>query len=250
MATRQIRSINVPAAVAQAIRERIASGEWVPGERMPGNRELAATFGVSMGSVREAISLLSAEGLVRSRAGLGTFITHDTLDSADMPKVAPAVEAKARLYDRSQIEELLEARGILESQIAGLAASRATPADIERLKEIVGRMQEGVRDPARFSEHDIQFHMALAEAAGNRVLLDSMVNIRTMLKRDMELSAEVGARRYGDLQFSIDSHRRVVEAIEGGDPDRARSEIEDIMGRHHRFVLSLYAGTPTEGEGQ
>jgi DNA-binding GntR family transcriptional regulator len=76
-----------------------------------------------------------------------------------------------------------------------------------------------------------------------------MVNIRAMLKRDMELSAEVGARRYGDLQFSIDSHRRVVEAIEAGDSDLARSEIEDIMGRHHRFVLSLYAESNREGEG-
>ncbi|MDQ2682856.1 MAG: FadR family transcriptional regulator [Chloroflexota bacterium] len=247
MTTRPIRSINVPVAVAQAIRERVAQGEWKPGERMPGNRELASMFGVSMGSVREAISLLSAEGLIRSRAGLGTFVVNDPpLPAA--PPVAPAVEAKARLYDRNQIEELLEAREILESQIAGLAASRAMPAHIEKMKAIVERMQTGVREPARFSEHDIEFHMTMAEAAGNRVLFEAMANIRAQLKRDMELSAEVGARRFGDLQFSIDSHRRVVEWIEAGDGDRARAEMESIMSRHHRFVLSLYPSDAGEGE--
>jgi GntR family transcriptional regulator, transcriptional repressor for pyruvate dehydrogenase complex len=247
MATRPIRSINVPVAVAQAIRDRVAAGEWTPGERLPGNRQLATMFGVSMGSIREAISILSAEGMIRSRAGLGTFITNDPpLPSS--PPIAPAVEAKARLYDRDQIEELLEAREILELQIAGLAASRATPLHIERLRAIVEQMQDAVRDPVAFSEHDIAFHMELAEAASNRVLFDAMIQIRSQLKRDMELSAEVGARRYGDLQFSIDSHRRVIQAIETGDQDRARSEMESIMARHHRFVLSLYQSNVAEGE--
>jgi GntR family transcriptional regulator, transcriptional repressor for pyruvate dehydrogenase complex len=247
MATRHVRAINVPAAVAQAIRERVAGGEWKPGERLPGNRQLATMFGVSMGSVREAISILSAEGIIRSRAGLGTFITNDP-PLPKSPSVAPAVEAKARLYDRSQIEELLEAREILEAQIAGLAASRATPDHIERLNEIVKQMQGGVREPALFSEHDIAFHMEMAEAAGNQVLFDAMVGIRAQLKRDMELSAEVGARHFGDLQFSIDSHKRVVQAIEAGDQDLARSEMESIMSRHHRFVLSLYPSNTPEGE--
>ena len=246
MATRPIRSINVPVAVAQAIRDRVASGEWRPGERLPGNRQLATMFGVSMGSIREAISILSAEGMIRSRAGLGTFITNDP-PLPTSPPVAPAVEAKARLYDRAQIEELLEAREILESQIAGLAASRATPDHIKRLTAIVERMQESAREPARYSEHDIAFHMELADAAGNHVLHDAMVRIRAQLKRDMELSAEVGARRFGDLQFSIDSHRRVVQAIEAGDQDLARTEMESIMGRHHRFVLSLYPSDTPEG---
>ena len=247
MTTRPIRSINVPVAVAQAIRERVVQGEWKPGERLPGNRQLAALFGVSMGSIREAISILSAEGMIRSRAGLGTFITNDP-PLPKSPPVAPAVEAKARLYDRAEIEELLEAREILESQIAGLAASRATQNQIARLNAIVERMQSDVREPDRYSEDDIDFHMTLAEAAGNQVLFEAMATIRAQLKRDMELSAEVGARKYGDLQFSIDSHRRVVEAIEAGDQDQARAEMESIMSRHHRFVLSLYPSDSPQGD--
>jgi DNA-binding GntR family transcriptional regulator len=59
----------------------------------------------------------------------------------------------------------------------------------------------------------------------------------------MELSAEVGARRHGDLRFSAESHRRVLDAIRAGDAERARAEMFDIMSRHHEFVLSLYASS-------
>lgn len=229
-----IRTTNVPDAVAGALRERILNGTHAPGDRLPGNRELAVNFGVSMGSVREAISTLSAEGLIETRAGRGTYVARgvDTHAAHLIPD---------DMLARKSVEDLIEAREILELQLVALAAQRASAAQVATLARLVDEMDAAVHNPARYSSVDVTFHLALAEAAGNQVLSEAMANIRASLKREMELSAEVGARRHGDLQFSADSHRRVVAAIVAGDPDAARQEMFDIMSRHHEFVMGLYA---------
>lgn len=231
-----IRTTNVPGAVADQIRGQIAEGMLSAGERLPGNRELAAAFGVSMGSIREAISKLSAEGLIETRAGRGTYVARAVGVPANTP-----VERGGDLYERKYVEELIEAREILEMQLVALAAQRASDEQIAALETILSRMEQAVSNPARYSDADVQFHLAMAEASGNRVLSRAMANIRASLKREMELSAEVGARRHGDLQFSADSHRRVLDAIKSGDAEVARGEMFDIMSRHHEFVLGMYA---------
>jgi GntR family transcriptional regulator, transcriptional repressor for pyruvate dehydrogenase complex len=240
---RMIQTTNVPSAVAGELRRQILEGQLAKGEQLPGNRELAASFGVSMGSVREAISILSAEGLIETRAGRGTYVARTA------GKASPLVSESGTLHERKYVEELIEAREILEVQLVALAAQRASDAQISWLETILEQMEQAIANPERYSEADVQFHLAMAEASGNRVLSQAMGNIRASLKREMELSAEVGARRHGDLRFSADSHRRVLDAIKTGDPDTARAEMFDIMSRHHEFVLSMYAA-PAERGGE
>jgi DNA-binding FadR family transcriptional regulator len=195
-----------------------------------------------MGSVREAISTLSAEGLIETRAGRGTFVAR----GADGP-VSPAMPDA--VLERKYVEELIEAREILELQLVALAAQRASAEQVAQLERLVDEMEAAITNPVRYASVDVAFHLALAEAAGNRVLAEAMANIRGWLKRVMELSAEVGARRHGDLRYSSDSHRRVLAAIVAGDPDTARQEMFDIMSRHHETVLAMYAdpaGRPLE----
>src|SRR5680860_1888349 len=229
-----IRTTNVPGAVAERVRAQMASGVLSPGDRLPGNRELAVMYGVSMGSIREAISKLSAEGLIETRAGRGTYVATGG-GSAGGP-----VERGCDLYERKYVEELIEAREILEMQLVVLAAQRASDQQIASLEAILDGMDLAISNPARYSDADVQFHLAMADASGNRVLSQAMANIRASLKREMELSAEVGARRHGDLRFSADSHRRVLDSIKSGDPEVARAEMFDIMSRHHEFVLGMY----------
>lgn len=236
-----IRTMNVPGAVAGALRDQIRDGAYGPGDRLPGNRELALSFGVSMGSVREAISMLGAEGLIETRAGSGTYVTRAPA-SALPPPVTVAV------LERKYVEELIEAREILEMKLVALAAQRATPEQIAMLYRLVDDLDTAVLDPGRYATADVAFHLGLAGVAGNRVLSEAMANIRASLKREMELSAEVGARRHGDLQFSADSHRRVVDAIAAGDAEAARAEVFDIMRRHHGFVMGFYAAPESAGE--
>ncbi len=77
-----------------------------------------------------------------------------------------------------------------------------------------------------------------------------MEDIRELLRRDIELSAGAGIRRFGSLQYSVDAHSALVDAIEAGDPDAARRVLFDIMSRHHEFVIGLYAFAPPPHGGQ
>jgi DNA-binding FadR family transcriptional regulator len=125
-----------------------------------------------------------------------------------------------------------------------MAAERGTPAQIARLRDCVDGMEVASASPFDYPDADVEFHLALAEAAGNRYLLRAMLDIRSFLKQDMELGAEAAIRRFGDLRVSVESHRRLVDAIEGGDVARAREIATEIVGRNREFVLGLYALAP------
>ena len=149
---------------------------------------------------------------------------------------------------RKEIEELIEARELLGLSIVAMAAERASQEQIDRLRSQVDRLQEAVSDPEAFPEADVEFHLALATAAGNRFLLSAISDLRALLRRDMELSAAAGIRRFGSLQYSVDAHRELVDAIEAGDPETARRVLFEIMSRHHEFVIGLYAFAPPAPE--
>jgi GntR family transcriptional repressor for pyruvate dehydrogenase complex len=189
-------------------------------------------YSVSVGSIREALSMLITAGLIETRAGSGTYVAR--IDT-------PSDGAGQRTLERKEVEELIEAREVIESRLAALAAERATP---ERIAELRGRleMMEAVSsDPVAYAGADVEFHLALARAAGNRFLLRAMTDIRSILKRDMELAGETAIRRFGHMQFSVDSHRLLVEAIEEGDSQAASTVISAIVKRNRAFVLGLYA---------
>lgn len=224
---------NVSVGIADRLRQRILHGRLQPGERLPGHRDLAASFSVSMGSVREAISMLISEGLVETRAGSGTFVAREVRPSRGVVRDHP--------LDRKQIEELIEAREVLEPRVVALAAQRALAEQVRRLWEAVEQMEEAASDPKAFAEADVELHMAIAEASGNRFLMKATMDARSMIERDMELSAEVGIRRLGSLQFSVDAHRRLIAAIAAGEAEKARQIMLNILRRNHEFVLSLYS---------
>jgi GntR family transcriptional regulator, transcriptional repressor for pyruvate dehydrogenase complex len=235
-----LRRANIPAAIADQLRSQICTGVVAPGDRLPGHRELAATFSVSVGSVREAISMLISAGLVETRAGRGTFVA-DGATGAQLEARPLHVTPTLPVLDRRAVEELIEAREVLELQIAQLAARRATPEQIEELRRRAEAMDAASANPNDYPDADVEFHLALAEAAGNRFLVRAMTDIRTLIKQDMELGAEAAIRRFGDLHISVASHRELVAAIEAHDPEQARRVLSTIVSRNHEFVLGLYA---------
>lgn len=224
--------------IAAELRAEIERGVRRPGDQLPGHRELAARFGVSLSSTREAISMLIGDGLIETRAGRGTFVAEGSR-LADLG--SPALT-------REEIEELIEARELLEHQLVAMAAERCTPADVSVLRAVVDRMQRAASDPDAYSDADVEFHLRVAETAGNRFLLRAMQDIRSLLRDDMALSADAAIRRFGDLDFSVDSHRELVDAIEAHDGEKARKILYRIISRHHGFVLSLYAFEPPSRE--
>jgi GntR family transcriptional repressor for pyruvate dehydrogenase complex len=233
-----LKRANLPVSIAERIRRQIAQGQLKAGAQLPGHRELATLYSVSVGSVREAISMLVSEGLVTTRAGRGTFVVASD-DSLRMWSDRP--------LDRDEVEELVEAREALETHIAALAAERATPAQLAQLERAVEGMQADLSDATLFLEADIAFHMALADAAGNRFLLQALTSIHSMLRRDLQLSVEVGLRRHGNLGFAVARHRAVVDAIAAKDPVAARAAMNEIVIGNRAFVLGLYS-PPDPGE--
>jgi DNA-binding FadR family transcriptional regulator len=233
-----LRRANLPSSIADRLRGRIATGQLKPGEQLPGHRELAAIFSVSVGSVREAISMLVSEGLIATRAGSGTFVAEESDALPTMWTSTP--------LDREKVEELVDAREVLEGAIAAWAAMRATPDQIEQLRSIIERMQEGDDDAAIFLQADFELHLLLAESAGNRYLHRAMTGIRSMLRRDLELGAELSIRRSGDLRAAVDEHRRLVEAVAARDPDGAREAMIQVINRNRANVLGMYSRVPSE----
>jgi GntR family transcriptional regulator, transcriptional repressor for pyruvate dehydrogenase complex len=227
------RRSNLPAIIASELRGQILRGELKPGAQLPGHRELAAMHSVSVGSVREAISMLISAKLIETRPGRGTYVA---LASPDPTSIA--IGAPLR---RDEVEELTEARLIVEVELAALAAERATPDQVEHLRRAVERMDAAAADPYDYPEADVDFHLAVAEAAGNRYLLKAMLDVRSLLRHDMELGAEAAIRRFGDLRISVGSHRKLLEAIEARDADTARAVAREIVARNQKFVIGLYA---------
>jgi GntR family transcriptional repressor for pyruvate dehydrogenase complex len=234
LVTSPVTRQKLPATIAGELRRQIAQRELKPGAQLPGHRELAVLYGVSVGSVREAISMLVSAGLIETRAGRGTFVV-------DGAEGAGAAETPERLLGRRDVEELTEAREVIEVELAALAARRATPEQLAALRRCVDRLETAASNPREYPDADLEFHLALAEAAGNRYLLGVMNDIRSLLRRDMELGAEAAIRRFGDLRFSVDSHRRLVGAIAARDSDAARRILAELVGRKRDFVLGLYA---------
>ena len=237
-----VRRANLPATIANRLRAQIVSGELPPGAKLPGHRDLAAAHAVSVGSMREAISMLISNGLIETRAGRGTYVAA-SLQPAGAPR--PGVPLL-----RQEVEELTEARRVIEVQLAALAAERATPEQVEALRCATERMEAAAASPYEYPGADVDFHLELAAAAGNRYLLQAMVDIRALLRQDMELGAEAAIRRFGDLRPSVESHRRLLEAIADGDPARAAEVADEIVSRNQKFVLGLYElGHSTEAAG-
>jgi GntR family transcriptional repressor for pyruvate dehydrogenase complex len=224
----------LPLAIAAELRRQIESGELKPGDRLPGHRELAGAFSVSVGSVREAISMLVSSGLIETQAARGTFVADG--------RIGPVHEAP---FERKEAEELIEARELLELEIVELAARRASPEDVLELRKCVDRLANSVEDAGAYNEADLVLHSLIARIAGNRFLVQALKGIRARLQSDLELAADAAVRRFGSLDFSVASHGSLVDAIEAGNSDDARRIALELMARSHEFIFGLYALGPS-----
>ncbi|MDR1995351.1 GntR family transcriptional regulator [Azonexus sp.] len=153
-------------AVAASLERRILESSLKPGDRLPPERELAAEFGVSRPSLREAIQKLASKGMVQSRQGGGTYIT-DSLDSSFFDPWRDMLGSHPELR-----EDMLEFRHMLEGQAAAWAAERATEADRQRLERAFAELRNAFEsdDAEQRSAADIAFHQAISDAAHNALL--------------------------------------------------------------------------------
>lgn len=211
-----IQSVKVFEQVAEQIEKRILGGELHSGDRLPTERELAEQFHVSRTGVREAMKILAQKGLVDMRPGRGTIVI-DGAHQAMLHSIDLAL--KLKLGEVGGSDNLVEVRTILETEIAALAAARATEKEIAAMREAITVMDENLTNADAFIAADNQFHEALAQATQNAlilILINSIVNLLSEQRKQI-FSVEGGPQRG---QFH---HRRILESVIQHNPEMARA---------------------------
>ena len=217
--------------IADQIGQLIASGEFPPGARLPAERELASSLGVSRASVREAIISLEMGGLVEVRVGTGIFVT------------APAMQTQAARDAGPGPFDLLEARKLVEGEIAATAATRASRSDLEGLRQSLERMEEHVDDFAVREATDREFHLAIAKATGNgslEVVVEGLWDQRAELWGRLQ-------RHFHTQELAkktIRDHAAILAALVARDPEAARA----AMHRHLARVVREFQRGLEDGE--
>jgi len=201
--------------VAKQLEELILRGLLKTGLKLPSERELADLFGVSRTVIREAVHNLSARGLLEARAGGGgTFVRAPSTDSVT-DSLSLLLRSRSEDY---YIEHLHEVRRVLEVEIAGLAAERASEQDLKKLEAILQQMEESREDHEVSATLDVEFHKTLAVAARNPIFLillesigDILLEIRRLSLKDPET-----------VPKALFHHRNVLESVKTRDPQLAR----------------------------
>jgi len=209
-----VRTSRLYEQIVQQIEASVLDGTLKPGDQLPAERELAQRLGVSRTAVREAVKALREKGLVEAYSGRGTFVTDGTSQAARQ-----SFDLMIRVGQQESSPHLAELRLILEPGIAALAAERLKDEDVAAMREAVAVMDRSQKDPAAYIEADLDFHLALAEAVANPLILSLIDSIVGLLReqRIKIFNVEGGPQR-GQLH-----HKRILEAVERRDPEMARS---------------------------
>jgi GntR family transcriptional repressor for pyruvate dehydrogenase complex len=227
-----IRREPLAAEVARRLVDYLLSGGVAPGARIPSERQLAEAFGVGRSAVREAIAALTLIGLIEVRHGDGTY-----LKRPDSP-LLPQVVEWGLLLGEQRTADLVEARQMIEIDIVGLAAARRTEAHLAELGRALGRMEWEARDggdPAAFVEADVEFHLRLAEAAGNSALRDVLTSIQALLRAWI---GRVIAEGHRDVSYA--EHVPIFVAVRECDAPAAERAMDVHMhSAAHRLQAAL-----------
>ncbi len=204
--------------IAESLTAMIARGELKPGERLPAERALASRLQVSRPSLREAIQKLNSNGLLNTRRGGGTYVCEEAEHSFIDPLLAIFKELPDSSFD------VLEIRHALEGTAAYYAALRSTDNDKENIRNkfetMIGR--HGVGEPIEEARADTEFHLAIVEASHNLVLLHVMRGLFTLLLSNISQNLEKLYTLPRVFQPLSNQHRRLMEAVVEGDPEKAR----------------------------
>jgi len=196
--------------IVKQIEESILKGALKPGDQLPAERELALQFAVSRTAVREAMKALREKGLVEAYSGRGTFVTHGTSQTI---RQSLDLMLKTGQLDRSA--HLAEVREILEPEIAARAATRAQDQHLASMREAVTVMDQALRDPDAYIEADLDFHLSLAEAADNPLILSLIDSIVGLLREQrLRIFYVDGGPERGQFH-----HKRILQAVEQRDPE-------------------------------
>jgi GntR family transcriptional repressor for pyruvate dehydrogenase complex len=214
--------------------ESIMSGKYKPGERLPSERDLAAAFGVSRPTIREAMISLEIRGLAESRHGSGIYVA----DGAHTHEGGGDLDIGAF--------ELTEARRLFEGEAAALAATTIGEDGLEELERIVAEMvDENARKQQDWTA-DRRFHVAIARATRNTAIATVIEQLLDMRHKSPLCVYMLERARRGGVQPRVSEHRRILEALRKHDSKAARSAMRDHLAR---VIEDLLAATEPDTRG-
>lgn len=212
----------------------VTAGQLKPGDRLPSERELALRFGVSRPTVREAMRALSILGVVEVRHGGGAFVS--ALDATSLLSPLNFFLALSEV----SIDQLYDARRLIEGEICALAAGRAGTEDVDTLDALIVEQEKVVDSVEAYLKLDSHFHARLGELSGNPFLARASQSLNVLgieFRRAAANSGEMPRR-------SVRDHHRITAALRTGDAEAARQ----AMIAHMNQVQSTTRGEPVAGE--
>lgn len=217
--------------VSNAVAEAIATKQYLPGSRLPSERELAEEFKVSRPTIREAMLALEIGGMVEARHGSGIYVA----DNPKHERGAPELDIGAF--------ELTEARSLFEGEAAALAATMITDQELAQLEAILSEMIEENENHATGEQADRRFHLAIAEATHNVMIVSIIEQLWDTRERSPLCRHILEKARSVGVQPRIDEHRELLDALRARDPQWARRAMREHL---ERVIDGLLVATEME----
>src|SRR5580700_4744927 len=205
--------------VVNHIRSLIENGTLQPGDKIPPEREFARSLKISRASLRTGLGYLAAMGVMKVRHGVGTFVADGP------PEFGKASLSLIGALHGFQSWQMFEARSILESSLAALAAERGKEEHHTALAEEVAEMFATLNAPSDYLIHDVLFHRIIAQASGNPILAAIMETVTSSMYDRRRKTVE----RATDLRESAEMHREIYRAIRSRNPVEARKLMEEHL---------------------
>jgi DNA-binding FadR family transcriptional regulator len=221
---------------------RIVSGDMTEGQLLPTETVMIEQYQVSRTAVREAIQALATKGFVQIRQGSGSTVAPRLRWNVLDPDYLQITGFGEAIFDN-----LLETRDILEPAIAGLAAERAAPEDVAKLRRLVTELEEaGDKDAAVHADLDIEFHHALAEATGNPVL----ISLHGSISHLSRVQREIMVARPGVVERAVFWHQHIADAVASGDADAGRDAMRMHLRQVHTDLDATLLGSTLDREAE
>jgi GntR family transcriptional repressor for pyruvate dehydrogenase complex len=230
--------------VIERLTQAIVDGRLKPGDRLPSESQIAATFGISKPIAREALRELAAMGVIQVQQGKVGRIR--AIDSGPLARFFRFAVGRTE----QGLHDAVELRRMLEPQIARLAAQRRTDADIAILHEILAAMEAALGDIPRWIVADLAFHAHIAAMAHNALVALQMQGLEPVVREMMVRFNDRAARQHADWRETYKRHVRVAEAIEAGNADAAERAMRDHFLAADAAIAEIFGRLPAIKENK
>lgn len=235
-----IPHVTLSKKIAYHLREQVSIGNFPAGSKLPTEKELGKRFHASRVSVREALAVLAAEGLVTTIRGKGSFVnSHEESNRLSQHTADLFENVMQRLQEKPMsILSIMELREILECAMVGLAAVRATPEDILELKLALNQYISDSEEHKETVDSDLALHYNISKASRNEFLWDLLGRLQQIIKHII-LSKRKQPKSQEEFDKEVAEHKLIIQAIERHDPEAAKTAMKAHLERSHKIAETV-----------